>query len=129
MVRWNHPFIFKNVFILKDFLIMARKFVLREDQYNELVKEGVLPSSTPDKVTTYNGDDANIAQTIGNDIKKQGDNSTEQYKVVKGNGGSENQTTTVWERCLISKKELKENRLKKLRENSEIISVKDIFGL
>lgn len=93
---------------------MARKIRITEEQYNMALKEGVTL-----KVPTNNG--KNLEQNI-KDTKAQGDN-----EVKDGNYTLEIDPKGVQENKLISKKKLQENRLKALKKNSELYSVKDFI--
>lgn len=105
------------------------KFVLTEEQYNRLMEAGALSEETVIK-----GNTPEINSKV-DDALKNANGETE--VVIKDTSGSNTNTseanvhsTSLYEEgTLITKKELKERRLKKLRENSEIIPVKKLFGL
>lgn len=94
-------------------------FRLTEEQYKRAIAEGV-----------------KISADAGGNVSNVASAASEAASVANMTGGKvdtvevNNVTnSTTNEGRLITKKELKENRLKKLRENSEIISVKDLFNL
>jgi hypothetical protein len=93
-----------------------KTFVLSEEQYNAMVKEGLLTD-------TQNGQPQVTVQSTGNPVQ----DATTAVNTAKNAGISSAQITGLKEGRIITKRELKENRLKKLRENSELISVKDLF--
>ena len=107
-----------------------KQFVLTEEQYKRAVEEGVIPNGQASVKTVIDGGGDKSKATSGL-TKAMADNpQTDNFEVTNvGNGNSAEHSTSVWESRLITKKELKERRLQKLRENSEIISVKEIFGL
>lgn len=76
--------------------------------------------------------DGNGSPNIGSAVEKAMRNTNASTIEVTnfGNGKSDGaNSTSVFEGTLITKKELKERRLARLRENSEIITVKKLFGL
>lgn len=103
-----------------------KQIVLTEEQYRKAVEEGVL-ANQPEAKNVINTNGNSVGSLVDQELKK---NPGEPVEVVDNTKQkSENNSTSVWEGRVITKKELKENRLKKLRENSEIISVKEIFGI
>lgn len=108
-------------------------FILTEEQYKKAIKEGVLPQGQPTTKTVVDGNgNSNVGPEVNNAVKNTNADTIEVTNFGKSsNTNSTNSTNSnpLAESRLITKKELKENRLKKLRENSEIISVKEIFGI
>ena len=93
---------------------MGRKFCITEEQYNMALKEGVMLNAD---VSAAGGDVKRAVDTTKSEAEKQG---VKDYTVaIDGKQLSENK--------LITKKELQENRLKVLKENSEVYSVKDFI--
>lgn len=101
-------------------------FVLTEEQYNRAIAEGIVSNGPKTKTVVDGNGSPNVGAAVNNAVKNTKDDTIEVTNF--GNNGNSN-STSLYESRLISKKELKENRLKKLRENSKIISVKDIFGI
>lgn len=109
-----------------------KQFVLTEEQYKKAMEEGVLPQGQPTTKTVVDGNgNSNVGPEVNNAIKNTNSDTIEVTNFGKTQKAATGQSTSnpLAESRLITKKELKENRLKKLRENSEIISVKEIFGL
>lgn len=102
------------------------KIVLTEEQYNMAVEEGVLPNNKPEAKSVINTNGGSVGSLVDQQLKKD---PTKPVEVVDNTKQNQNNSTSVWEGKVITKKELKERRLKKLREKSEIISVKEIFGI
>lgn len=93
---------------------MGRKICITEEQYQMALKEGVTL-----KVPTGNG--KNLEQNI-KDTKAEGDMQVKDKDYILAIDPK-----SVQENKLISKKKLQENRLKKLKENSELYTVKDFI--
>lgn len=101
---------------------MAKKFKITEAQYNQILSEGVAIQGATD--STGKADVAKTAQSMsasGIDPKKV---NVEFSGEAMTSGGDTNgsSTTTVTEHRLITKKELQANRLRYLKENSEVLS-------
>ena len=95
---------------------MARKFVISEEQYNMALKEGV----------TLNADVA----AAGGDIKRAVD--TAKQEAMKNGVKMDDATLSIKatdtnESVFIKKSELQESRLKALKRNSEVYTVKDFM--
>ena len=91
---------------------MGRKIRITEEQYNMALKEGV----------TINAD----LGAANNDPKKAYDAAkTEADKQGLKNGEYNIQFPNVQESKFITKKQLQENRLKELKKNSEVFTLKD----
>ena len=93
---------------------MARKFVISEEQYNMALKEGVTLNAD---VAAAGGDvkravDATKQEALKNGVKM--DDATIAIKAAETN-----------ESVFIKKSELHESRLKALKRNSEIYTVRD----
>lgn len=120
---------------------MAKNICITEEQYRMALKEGVLPNSNGKftvNANQYDGNgnnpEKNVTQTM-NDLKQKYPNAEKDFQVVgdKGNNSKtqvvskDSTNNTLSENKLITKKKLQENRLKKLKENSEIYTVKDFL--
>ena len=95
---------------------MARKFVISEEQYNMALKEGVTLNAD---VAAAGGDvkravDATKQEALKNGVKM--DDATIAIKAAETN-----------ESVLIKKSELHESRLKALKRNSEVYTVRDFM--
>ena len=95
---------------------MARKFVISEEQYNMALKEGVTLNAD---VAAAGGDvkravDATKQEALKNGVKM--DDATIAIKAAETN-----------ESVFIKKSELQESRLKALKRNSEVYTVKDFM--
>lgn len=98
------------------------QFVLTEEQYMQAIKEGVL-SNQPETKTVIDGHgNTNVAAAVNAAVQTA---NTDTIEVT--NFGNGNNSSSVCEGQIITKKDLKEARLKKIRENSQIILVKDLF--
>ena len=122
---------------------MGRKIRITEKQYKKILEEGVLVGSN--QKFTVN------AQEIGNtpeekvtntmrDLKQKYPDADKNFEVVSPNKDNKTQTVSkpntntsnnnnisVMENKLITKKQLQESRLKALKENSEVYTVKDFI--
>ena len=95
---------------------MARKFVISEEQYNMALKEGVTLNAD---VAAAGGDvkravDATKQEALKNGVKM--DDATIAIKAEETN-----------ESVFIKKSELHESRLKALKRNSEVYTVRDFM--
>ena len=95
---------------------MARKFVISEEQYNMALKEGVTLNAD---VAAAGGDvkravDATKQEALKNGVKM--DDATIAIKAAETN-----------ESVFIKKSELQESRLKALKRNSEVYTVRDFM--
>ncbi len=105
-------------------------FILTEEQYKKAIEEGVLPQGQPKTKTVVDGNgNPNVGSEVNNAIKTTNADTIEVTNFGKNTNNGSTSYNPLAESRLITKKELKENRLKKLRENSEIMSVKEIFGI
>jgi len=93
---------------------MARKIRITEEQYNMALREGVTVNAD---LTSSNNDPKQAFDKAKGEAEKQGLKSGE-YNI---------QFSNVQEGKLVSKKQLQENRLKALKKNSELYSVKDFI--
>ena len=93
---------------------MARKICITEEQYNMALREGVTVNAD---LTSSNNDPKQAFDKAKGEAEKQGLKSGE-YNI---------QFSNVQEGKLVSKKQLQENRLKALKKNSELYSVKDFI--
>lgn len=111
---------------------MARKFRITEEQYKMALKEGVAINKTQVLAAGNNSSDIEKARNTaqGNGLPK------ENFEVVapleKNNQSPQLSTTdkqnanvVISENKLITKKQLQENRLKALKKNSEVFTLKD----
>jgi hypothetical protein len=102
---------------------MAKKFKITEAQYNQILAEGVAIQGATD--ATGKADVAKTAQAMsasGVDPKKVSVEFSGDSMTSGGDSGSGTTTQTVTEHRLITKKELQANRLRYLKENSEVLS-------
>ena len=113
---------------------MARKFVISEEQYNMALKEGVTINKTQ---VLAPGNDSSDIEKARNNAQENG-LPKENFEVVapleKNNQSPQLSTTdkqnanvVISENKLITKKQLQENRLKALKKNSEIYTVRDFM--
>ncbi len=91
---------------------MGKKICITEEQYNMAIKEGVTINAD---LGAANNDPKKAYDTAKNEADKQGLKSG-QYNI---------QFPNVQESKIITKKQLQENRLKELKKNSELYTVKD----
>lgn len=124
---------------------MGRKIRITEKQYKTFLKEGILPNSNQEFTVQANvpsGTDPKkavtdtqnaITSTVGSTNGKKfkvvaNDPNSPNTQIVSKNTTNTNGTTTpVSEGKLITKKQLQENRLKELKKNSEVYTVKDFI--
>lgn len=95
---------------------MARKFVISEEQYNMALKEGVTLNAD---VAAAGGDVKRAVDTTKKEALKNGvkmDDATISIKAAETNEG-----------ILVKKSKLQESRLKALKRNSEIYTVRDFM--
>lgn len=95
---------------------MARKFVISEEQYNMALKEGV----------TLNADVA----AAGGDVKRAVD--TTKQEALKNGVKMDDATISIKaadtnESIFVKKSKLQESRLKALKRNSEIYTIRDFM--
>ena len=95
---------------------MARKFVISEEQYNMALKEGV----------TLNADVA----AAGGDVKRAVD--TAKQEALKNGVKMDDATISIKaadtnESIFVKKSKLQESRLKALKRNSEVYTVRDFM--
>lgn len=121
---------------------MGRKIVITEEQYEKIKKhisEGVLPNKTTIESpnTLSSASEQDIKQDASNVIKNAGvDPKNVRVKekvgklnfVVDGESVTNNNSTTT-ESKIITKNEMIEHRLAKLRENSKVYSVGDFLKM
>ena len=103
---------------------MAKKFKITEAQRDALLAEGVTIQGETDSVGKA---DANkTAQAISNsgiDPKKV----NVEFSGTAMTGGNPNGQTSMREHRIITKKQLQANRLRYLKENSEILSLNNFM--
>lgn len=95
---------------------MARKFVISEEQYNMALKEGVTLNAD---VAAAGGDVKRAVDTTKQEALKNGvkmDDATISIKAAETN-----------ESIFVKKSKLQESRLKALKRNSEIYTVRDFM--
>ena len=104
---------------------MAKKFKITEAQRDALLAEGVIIQGETDSVGK--ADTNKTAQAISNsgiDPKKV----NVEFSGTAMTGGNPNgQTTPMREHRIITKKQLQANRLKYLKENSEVLSLNNFM--
>ena len=130
---------------------MSRKICITENQYKMIIKEGILPDSQKIEVNApvekYDNnpeealkDTQNRIKQAGGDLKKfnvsvdgnkLGSNQKlKNTKIVSNDTTNTSETTQnseLSEGMLLSKKKLQENRLKALKKNSELYTLKDFI--
>jgi hypothetical protein len=94
---------------------MGRKIRITEEQYNMALREGVTINAD---LSASNDDPKKAFDTAKTEAEKQG---------LKP-GGYNIQFPSVNENKFLTKKELQESRLKKLKKNSELYTVKDFIN-
>ena len=95
---------------------MAKKFIISEEQYNMALKEGVVLNAD---VAAAGGDVKRAVDTTKKEAKANGvkmDNATISIKASDTN-----------ESVFITKSKLQENRLKALKRNSEVYTLRDFM--
>lgn len=113
---------------------MGRKIRITEEQYNMALKEGVAINKTQVLAPGNNSSDIEKAR---NDAQENG-LPKENFEVVapleKNNQApqlsstdKQNANVVINENKLITKKQLQESRLKALKKNSEVYTVKDFI--
>lgn len=124
---------------------MGRKIRITEEQYNSFLKEGVLPNQKftvqANKSSNTNDATKNVEQTKNDLEKVVGTNvansnfevatsnpNSPDTQIVSKNTTDTNNVTAVTENKFLTKKQLQENRLKKLKKHSEVYTVKDFIN-
>ena len=103
---------------------MAKRFKITEAQRDALLAEGVTIQGETDSVGK--ADTNKTAQTISNsgiDPKKV----NVEFSGTAMTGGNPNGQTSMREHRIITKKQLQANRLRYLKENSEILSLNNFM--
>lgn len=103
---------------------MAKKFKITEAQRDALLSEGVAIQGETD--STGKADTNKTAQAMassGIDPKKV----KVEFNGVAISGGNANGTTSVAESRMVTKKQLQANRLRYLKENSEVLSLNNFM--
>lgn len=98
---------------------MAKKFKITETQYKQMIDEGVAPTIN---LPLKNG---NIDTSATENIKSQFNGKNYTFTAKPEDVGSSSTTTTpatTNESRIITKKQLQANRLRYLKENSDILS-------
>lgn len=96
---------------------MARNIIISEEQYSRILKEGVTLNAD---VAAAGGDVKRAVDDTKREAQKSGlnlDDTSIQIKASETNEGK-----------LIKKSDIQKNRLKVLKEHSELYSVKDFFN-
>lgn len=121
---------------------MGRKFCITEEQYKRVMKEGILPTGkfTVQAKTDGSGDDPTKAvEQTKNDLEKIVPNADKNFQVAANNPKSPNtqivsnsnqaqdNSSSMSESKIITKKQLQENRLKVLKKDSNLYTVKDFI--
>ncbi len=121
---------------------MGRKFCITEEQYKRVMKEGILPTGkfTVQAKTDGSGDDPTKAvEQTKNDLEKIVPNADKNFQVAANNPKSPNTQivsnsnqaqdngSSMSESKIITKKQLQENRLKVLKKDSNLYTVKDFI--
>lgn len=95
---------------------MAKKVVITEEQYNMLMQEDIALKAD---VAAANGDVNKAIQTTKQEAQKNGVNLS--------NATIEVPASQLGESKIISLKQLRENRIRLLRENSQYLKLNDFF--
>lgn len=116
---------------------MGRKFCITEEQYNMALREGVAIEKT--KVQAKSPDSSSIKQAkdnaIANGLPKDNmevvapiKNNQTQLSNMSNTDKQNAEVVIQSEGRYIKKSQLKENRLKTLKQNSELYTVKDFIN-
>lgn len=106
---------------------MARKFKITEEQYNQMLAEGVAIQGATD--STGKADVQKTAQSMSasgidpNKVSVQFSGSS----MTDGGDTTSATTPSITEHRLVTKRELQANRLRYLKENSEVMSVNNFM--
>ena len=111
---------------------MARKFRITEEQYKMALKEGVAINKTQVLAAGNNSSDIEKARNTAQENGLPKENFEVVAPLEKNNQSPQLSTTdkqnanvVINENKLITKKQLQENRLKALKKNSEVFTLKD----
>jgi len=111
---------------------MARKFRITEEQYKMALKEGVAINKTQVLAAGNNSSDIEKARNTAQENGLPKENFEVVAPLEKNNQSPQLSTTdkqnanvVISENKLITKKQLQENRLKALKKNSEVFTLKD----
>lgn len=111
---------------------MARKFRITEEQYKMALKEGVAINKTQVLAAGNNSSDIEKARNTAQENGLPKENFEVVAPLEKNNQSPQLSTTdkqnanvVISENKLITKKQLQENRLKELKKNSEVFTLKD----
>lgn len=96
---------------------MGKKIVITEEQYNKFIKEGVTLNAD---VAAAGGDVKRAISDTKKEAQKNGLNMEDTTIQINANETNEGR--------IIKKSELQKNRLKVLKENSQLYTVKDFFA-
>lgn len=110
--------------IIKINYVMAKTFKITEAQHKQMLDEGVTIQGETD--SAGKADPAKTAQAMnysGVDPKK----TKVEFNGSAMSGGENSATTPVTEHKLVTKKQLQANRLRYLKENSEILSLNNFM--
>lgn len=104
---------------------MGKKIKITEAQYNQMLEEGVTIQGETD--SSGKADPTKTAQAMSNsgvDPKK----TKVEFQGTAMSGGNNSTTSNgVFENRLVTKKELQANRLRYLKENSEVLSLNNFM--
>lgn len=102
---------------------MAKKFKITESQYKQMLGEGVAIQAQTNSQGTVDGDSLKkTAQEVKSDPNIKNTPIEVDPNKVAGAGNS-----SMFEHRLITKKELQTNRLRYLKENSEVLSLNNFM--
>lgn len=114
---------------------MGRKIRITEEQYKMALKEGVALNKTQVLAAGNNSSDIEKARKTAEENGLPKDNFDVVAPLEKNNqapqlstNDKQNANIVVSENKLITKKQLQKNRLKVLKENSEVYTVKDFIN-
>lgn len=103
---------------------MAKKIRISEAQYKQILKEGIAVNLP---VTDDNNVDKNALQNIKNQMNGKDVTLTADLDNLLGASGNTPTKISESHDRLITKKELQSNRLRYLKENSEVLSLNNFM--
>lgn len=121
---------------------MGRKFCITEEQYKRVMKEGILPTgkfTVQAKTDGISDDPTKAVEQTKKDLEKIVPNADKNFQVaannpkspntqiVSNNNQTQNNGNSMSESKIITKKQLQENRLKVLKKDSNLYTVKDFI--
>lgn len=104
-----------------------RNFILTEEQYKRAMEEGVLPNTPQTKTVVDGKGSSNVGAAVNQAAQNANTDTIEVVNFGKGNSSGESSGSVFESSMFITKKDLQERRLKRMRENSQIFSINDIL--